>query len=188
MMSIPDAFGRRKKQQAEPMPNTDEPPSFIRKGAPPPLRDRVLHPAAQEAAAVYSEALEQADRMRQDLAQAKHEYMAEVDALRADLEVERRTNQMLREALDVERRTKDQYMRYAVEIRTHLAQVTDAATKANDLAMVAAHAAMDEPVAKQSEPPVNEPPLLPPAAVDEDQRLAALEDALRDIQQEQRRP
>lgn len=113
-MSIPDLYGKRNKN-AIPMPMEAKIPLPI---------STELHPAAQHAAAVYSDALMDLDRLREQCTR-----------LSSDLEVERRANEQLREALQQERVSKEVYMRYSVEVRTYLVHMADLAVKANKLAM-----------------------------------------------------
>lgn len=125
-MSVIDQFSGKRKQKVE--PGLDMP-------AAPAVAPRALHPAAQEAAVAYSEAIDLAERLRLENAQLLAAHSMQVSALRADLEVERRHVAELQHMLDVEREAKEQYMRYAVEVRTHLGHVAAAAIKANDVAM-----------------------------------------------------
>lgn len=97
--------------------------------APPPLppelpRARNLHPAAQEAAVVYSDALA---------------------SLEIALEIERRETASLRKQLNEERRTKEYYMSYAAEIKTHLGHLMHAATAAHERALQCAEQPKPQP-------------------------------------------
>lgn len=123
-MSIVEQYGKRRSPKMEPqMP------------APRLTEGHALHPAAQEAAAVYSQALEEVDRLRAELTRVREEGNETVRQLRADLDVERRSAGELQRMLDEERRRANYYHAYAVEVRTHLNHVAQAAIKANDVAL-----------------------------------------------------
>lgn len=96
--------------------------------APPPEpalpRARNLHPAAQEAAVVYSDALA---------------------SLEIALGVERREAASLRKQLAEERHTKEYYMNYAAEIKTHLGHIMHAASAAHERALQCAEEPKPQP-------------------------------------------
>lgn len=104
---------------------------------PPPAPDpTALHPAAQRAAAVYSDAMNENERLREENRQ-----------LVTELEITKRENTSLRRQLSVERRTCEHYRSYAVEVRTHLGtimQVTQAAHE-KGVAFMTATALPDQP-------------------------------------------
>ena len=106
-------------------------------GPPPAVADpTMLHPAAQKAAAVYSDALNENERLREENRQ-----------LITELEIAKRDNISLRRQLGVERRTCEHYRSYAVEVRTHLGtimQVTQAAHE-KGVAFMTATAVPDPP-------------------------------------------
>jgi cell division septum initiation protein DivIVA len=87
------------------------------------LRDsrKNLHPAAQEAARVYSDALQMNASLQRKVSQ-----------LQCDLEVMTRVNQGLEQQLREMTESRDMFQRYAVEMQTHLQHVVHAATTAMD--------------------------------------------------------
>lgn len=112
MISIPDTFGKRKRDK-------DSIPMPIEARIPLP-QSTELHPAAQQAAVVYSEALMELEQLRRMLERAN-----------LDLEVERRANEQLKATLAEERASKEMYQRYAIQVRTDLGHIVDIAIKAN---------------------------------------------------------
>ena len=127
-MNIVEQFGGRKNNKVRVDPTLPAPVIEERQPV-------ALHPAAQEAAVLYSEALERAEGLRHELDTAREQFRQELSILRGDLEIERRHISNLQQLLEVERAQKEQYMRYSVEIRTHLGHVAQAAIQANDIAM-----------------------------------------------------
>lgn len=109
MNSIADLYG--KKGAKIPMPQEARIPL---------PQSTELHPAAQHAAVIYSEALMELDRLRR-----------ENEKLKNDLEVERRAGELCQKLLIQERALKESYMRYAVQIKTDLSHIVDIAVKAN---------------------------------------------------------
>ena len=85
---------------------------------------RRLHPAAQEAAAIYSNALEAVDRLE-----------AANVRLANELEIERRHCNELQHQLDSASERRDYFYRYAIEVRTHLQTIVQAATMADNRAL-----------------------------------------------------
>lgn len=125
-MNIVDQFAGRRRKKLEPgldMPMPAHP------------TPATLHPAAQEAAVIYSRALEEVDSLKRELAEVTTRTNATIEDLRNALELERRYSTDVNKMLDTERRLKERYMRYSVEVKTHLGHVAMAAVKANDVAM-----------------------------------------------------
>ena len=98
---------------------------------------RRLHPAAQEAAAMYSEALETVDRLQAENMRLAH-----------DLEIERRHCNELQHQLDHVSERRDYFYRYAIEVRTHLQTIVQSATMADNRAL---EVARNEPAKSQIE-------------------------------------
>ena len=102
---------------------------------------RRLHPAAQEAAAMYSEALEKVDRLQ-----------AENTRLSNELEIERKHCNELQHQLDHVSERRDYFYRYAIEVRTHLQTIVQSATMADNRAL---EVAKNEPTKPQIEKPAD---------------------------------
>lgn len=119
-MTITDFYGKKNRDKLPPhlMP---------REVAVQPLTRGELSPAAQDTLASISEALNELDRLRSELSRVT-----------TDLEVERRNNDELKHLLDEERALKESYMRYAIEVKTHLQTIADQANKANSRAAAVA--------------------------------------------------
>ena len=104
-------------------------------------RRKQLHPAAQEAAAMYSHALEAVDRLEAENIQLKN-----------DLEIERRHCNELQHQLDHVSERRDYFYRYAIEVRTHLQTIVQSATMADNRAL---EVAKNEPTKPQIEKPAD---------------------------------
>lgn len=85
-----------------------------------PMPPRQLHPAAQEAAVVYSEALHENERLR-----------ARNSQLENGLATANKHIEHLKGLLDKEQEQCEKYRRYSVEITTHLDNIVQTAVKAN---------------------------------------------------------
>jgi hypothetical protein len=113
---------------------------------PPPTPQHTLHPAAQEAAVIYSTALIERDHIRAELTRVRQEAFdeiqrvrklaqQEVDRLSNDLEIERRHCSELQFQLDQVTIKRDYFQRYAIEIHTHLDHIAASANTARDRAL-----------------------------------------------------
>lgn len=104
----------------------------------PPQMPKALHPAAQEAAAAWS-----------DIMHANEMLQAENGQLKADLSVERRHIADLQRLLDAKAAECHRAQRYAIEVRTHLKHVIKGSEALVAIALEADACAMafaDEPV------------------------------------------
>lgn len=80
-----------------------------------------LHPAAQEAAAIYSKALDDLDAARATIAELQNDnavLMLRLDEVKAEL--------------GIERDKRESYERYCVEVNTHLVTIATSANLARD--------------------------------------------------------
>lgn len=131
MNSIADHFGKKKNKI--PLPEVAHIPLVL-------PRSTELHPAAQQAAVVYSEALMELDRLKQIN-----------ERLTNDLEVERRSNALLQQHLAEERTMKESYQRYAIQIKTDLSHIVDIAMKANSRAKEQAESPREQSMTRVEE-------------------------------------
>lgn len=111
-------FSKRDQAQPRLMPT----PPALR--APPTAPPHQLHPAAQEAAAAYSQALDELDGLRTENGRLRHE-----------LESERRARHDLQTQFDLVAEKRDYYLRYCVEINTHLIHIEAACHLAKQRAL-----------------------------------------------------
>jgi hypothetical protein len=100
--------------------------------------DYILHPKAQEAAALYSEALRELDNHREI-----------VHAMQHKIDVQEETIRELQYAVDHERSMKERFQRYCVTVQTLIRSISLAAAQADEAA--SAQAVTEEP--KKVEPP-----------------------------------
>jgi hypothetical protein len=146
---------------------------------PPPTPTHTLHPAAQEAAVIYSTALVERDQIRAELVRVRQEAFdeiqrvrklaaQEVDKLTNDLEVERRHCSELQFQLDQVIEKRDYFQRYAIEIHTHLDHIAASANAARDRALKVA----EEDQAKL--PPKPAPDAPPIGGLGFDEEIAAI--------------
>lgn len=105
---------------------------------PPPQKANPNHPAVAEHIARWNDMAAELDRLRADNLQ-----------LHSELNVERRVNSELQHSVDCERREKEKYQRYCVEMRTH---AIDVHSKTAAMLEAARDAAINEPP-KQIQPP-----------------------------------
>jgi type III secretory pathway component EscV len=94
--------------------------------APPPREQppRELHPAAMQAAADYSKAIDEAARLRVDLDQHKVELLAE-----------RQIRHSVETKLELVERERDQLQRFAIEYTSHINTIKHALKQAEDKAL-----------------------------------------------------
>lgn len=121
-MSLLNGARQPESPTAAKIPAAASPITPARHQSPP--MPRQLHPAAQSAAADYSDALERLETEE-----------AANDQLRADLTVERRHVADLTRLLDAATERADQYQRYSIEVRTHLVHLVSSAKSAHECAM-----------------------------------------------------
>ena len=109
--------GRGDKKQP-PMP-TPTPANIVRGPGPQPpaMADpRALHPAVQQHAIAWSEMLEETDKLRSELSQARHELALAHDSI----EQRESAIEFERQRLVQADRLKEKYQRFAMEINTKL--------------------------------------------------------------------
>lgn len=164
MVNIIDQFGGKRRNNSN--PRTEPPlPSVVRGGQP-----KTLNPDVVAAMQSYSEAIERAERLQRELDHERNARSEEVNHLKADLELERRHVHEMKNTLDGERRRAEYYHTYAVEVRTHLADLVTKAMKANDVALKLAEDRLDR-IKNDAGPKLM-------SRADEEDALKAVEDRL----------
>ena len=105
---------------AQPKHRVAAAPQMNGSGAP---TDYSLHPKAQEAAAVFSEAMRELDNGREMIRAMQHK-----------IDVQEATIHELQYAVDAERQMKERYQRYCVTVQTLIESISRAAKQAADAA------------------------------------------------------
>ena len=85
--------------------------------------DYTLHPKAQEAAAIFSDAMNELEQARLAIRTMQHQ-----------LDVQEATIHELQYAVDAERQMKERYQRYCVTVQTLIESISRAAKQAADAA------------------------------------------------------